>query len=135
MLLIDNHYWKNPLKSKKIMSRQLYIIFDTLDFAHRIIEKSPTLRAIPPKPPRVDSVIRLFRLFRNPKTLRDKLIRSKLKPDCNEERRKRCFYFWRNNCDICNILEPRNEYISATAGKLYKISFVFIVLLKLQSTY
>ena len=52
---------------------------------------SPTLRGIPPKSPRVDSVIRLFRLFRNPKTLRDKLIRSKLKPDCNEERRKKVF--------------------------------------------
>ena len=31
----------------------LYIIFDILKFPHLIIEKSPTLRAILPKPPRV----------------------------------------------------------------------------------
>ena len=56
----------------------LYIIFDILKSAHRIIENSPTLKAILLKPPRV--------AFRNPKTLRDKLVRSKPRPDYEEER-------------------------------------------------
>ena len=44
----------------------LYIIFDILRSVHRIIENSRALKAILPKPP---------------KTLRDKLVRSKLRPD------------------------------------------------------
>ena len=56
----------------------LCIIFDILKSAHRIIENSPTLKVILPKPPRV--------AFRNTKILHDKLVHSKLRPDYEEER-------------------------------------------------
>ena len=92
----------------------LYIIFDILKSAHRIIENSPTLKTILPKPPRV--------AFRNPKTLRDKL-RSKLRPDCEEERG--VFICGRRNCSICNILELGNEFKSIPTGEVYKINFHF----------
>ena len=51
----------------------LYIICNILKSAHRIIENSPTIKATLPKPPCV--------AFPNPKTLRDKFVLSKLRPD------------------------------------------------------
>ena len=55
----------------------LHAIFDILEFAHRHIEKSSFLISILPKPPRV--------VFRNPKSLRDKIVRSKLKSEDEKE--------------------------------------------------
>ena len=49
----------------------LSIVFDVLKRAHRRVKKSPVLKAVLPKPPRI--------AFRNPKTLRYKLVLSKLK--------------------------------------------------------
>ena len=49
----------------------LSIVFDVLKRAHRHVKKSPVLKAVLPKPPRI--------AFCNPKTLRDKLVLSKLK--------------------------------------------------------
>ena len=68
----------------------LYIIFDILKSTLEIMENSLTLKAILPKPPRV--------ALHNPKTLRDKLLRSKLRPDYEEERG--VFICGRSNCDI-----------------------------------
>ena len=44
----------------------LHVVFDILKSAHRHIEKSPLLKPVLPKPLRV--------AFRNPKSLRDKLV-------------------------------------------------------------
>ena len=44
----------------------LHVVFDILKSAHRHIEKSPSLKPVLPKPLRV--------AFRNPKSLRDKLL-------------------------------------------------------------
>ena len=68
----------------------LYITFDILKSAHQIIENSPPLKPILQKPPRI--------AVRNRKTLRDKLVRSKLWPDYEEERG--VFICGRGNCDI-----------------------------------
>ena len=48
-----------------------HIAFDVLKRTHRSVQKSPLLKVVLPKLPRV--------AFRNPKTLRDKLVRSTLK--------------------------------------------------------
>ena len=68
-----------------------------------------------PKPPRT--------AFCNLKTLRDKLVRSKLRPYHEEERG--FFICGRRSCDICNILEPGNDFKSTSTGKVYKINFYF----------
>ena len=46
----------------------------------------------------------------NPKTLRDKLVRSKLKLTDNPDRGN--FPWGRGNCEICNILKPGKEFKS-----------------------
>ena len=94
----------------------LYIIFNILKSAHRIIGNSPTLKAILPKPPRGT--------FCNPKTLHHKFVRSKLRPDYEEERGV-VFISGTSNCDICNILEPWDEFESTTTAELYKINVHF----------
>ena len=86
-----------------------------LKSAHRIIENSPTLKVVLPKPTHV--------AFRKPKTLHDKLSRSKLRPYYVEERGD--FICVRRNCDICNILEPDNEFKSTTTDEVYKTNFYF----------
>ena len=73
----------------------LHIVSDVLKRAHRHVQKSPMLKAVLPKPPRV--------AFRNPKTLRDKLVRSKLKLTDDAERGN--FPCVRGNCEICNMLK------------------------------
>ena len=55
----------------------VYIIFNILKSAHRIIGNSPTLKAILPKP--------LRGTFCNPKTLHDKFVHSKLRADYEEK--------------------------------------------------
>ena len=71
----------------------LNIVFDVLKRAHRHVQKSPVLKAVLHKPPRIS--------FRNPKT-RDKLVCSKLKLTDDAERGN--FPCGRGNCKICNIL-------------------------------
>ena len=93
----------------------LHVIFDILKSAHRHIEKSPLLKSVLPKPPRV--------AFCNPKFLRDKLVRSKLKSE-NEKKRgnfPRC----RKYCDICNILYPSDKFRSTVKGEENKMNFHF----------
>ena len=57
----------------------LNIVFNVLKSAHCFIEKLPALKAVLPKPPRV--------AFHNPKILRDKLVRSKIRENDEEERK------------------------------------------------
>lgn len=78
-VLLRNHL-KNPEETAMLVLTfhpALYIIFDLLKSAHQIIEISPTLKSTLSKTQRV--------AFRNPKTLPDKLVRSKLRLDYQEE--------------------------------------------------
>ena len=68
-------------------------IVDVLKRAHRHVQKSPVLKVVLPKPPRI--------AFHNPKTLRDKLVRSKLKLTDDVDQGN--FPCGRGNCEICNI--------------------------------
>ena len=90
-------------------------MFNVLKSANRYSERLPALKAVLPKPPRV--------AFRNPKTFRDKLIRSKVKE--NEEEERGNFPFGHSNCEICKILEPGKELKSTVTGEVFKINFYF----------
>ena len=93
----------------------LNIVFDVLKRAHRHVQKSPVLKAVLPKPPRT--------AFPNPKTLRDKLICSKLK--LTDDSEQGSFSCGRGNCEICNILKPDKEFKSTVTGEIYKMNFYF----------
>ena len=60
----------------------------------------------------------------NPKTLRDKLVRSKLKLTDNAERGN--FPCGRGNCEIYNILKPGKGFKS-TVTWIIKWTFILIV--------
>ena len=77
--------------------------------------KDTYAKALLPKSPRV--------AFRNPKTLRDKLVRSKLKLTDDAERGN--LPCGRDNCEICNILKPGKELKSTLTGEIYKMNFHF----------
>ena len=93
----------------------LHVIFDILNSAHHHIAKSPLSKSVLPKPPRV--------VFRNPKSLCDNLVRSKLKSEDEKERGN--FPYCRKNCDICNIVYPSNQFRSTVTGEEYKMNFHF----------
>ena len=93
----------------------MYVIFHILKSARHQIEKSPLLKLILPKPLRVT--------FRNPKSLRDKLVRSKLKSE--NEKVQRNFLCCGKNCDICNVLYPSNQIRSTVTEEKYKMNFHF----------
>ena len=93
----------------------LNIVFDLLKRAHRHVQKSPVLKAVLPKSPRI--------AFHNPKTLRDKLVRSKFKLTDDAERGN--FPCGRGNCEICNILKPGKGFKSKVTGEIYKMNFHF----------
>ena len=73
------------------------------------------LKAVLPKAPRI--------AFRNPKTLRHKLVRSKLKSTVDAERGN--FPCGRGNYEICNILKSGKLLKSTVAGEIYKKNFHF----------
>ena len=91
------------------------IVFDVLNRAHRHVQKSPVLKAVLPKPPRI--------AFRNPKTLSDKLVRSKLKVTDDAERGN--FPCGRGSYEICNILKSGKEFKSTITREIYKMNFHF----------
>ena len=77
--------------------------------------KPPRLQYVLPTPPRV--------AFRNDKSLKDKLVRSKLK---NPNRRDPGNYKFESNlCQICNIIFFENEFTGRHRKKSYKINFDF----------
>ena len=82
---------------------------------YQLHEKSPALKAVLPKPPRV--------AFHNPQILRDKLVRSKIRQ--NNEKERGNFPCGHSNCEICKILEPGKEFKSAVTGEVYKMNFYF----------
>ena len=93
----------------------LNIVFDVLKKAHWHVQKSHVLKVVLPKPPRI--------AFRNPKTLRDKLVRSKLK--LTDDAKRGNFPCRRGNCEICNILKPGKQFNSMVTGEIYKMNFHF----------
>ena len=82
--------------------------------AHRYVLNSHRLSGELPSPPRV--------AFRIPKTLRDRLVHSKLKVDKEERGVYKCGH---SNCKICNVLNLGDEFHSTSTGKKYKINFKF----------
>ena len=93
----------------------LHIVFYVLKRALRHAQKSPTLKAVLPKTSRV--------AFRNPKTLRDKLVRSKLK--LTEDTERGNFPCGRGNYEICNALKSGKEFKSTVTSEIYKMNFHF----------
>ena len=61
--------------------------------------------------------------FRNPKTIRDKLVRSKLKEFIYKDAgTKICGHI---NCDICKIFESGDQLESTVTKKRCRVSFAF----------
>ena len=73
------------------------------------------LKAVLPKPPRL--------AFRNQKTLRYKLVHSKLKLTDDAERGN--FPRRRANCESCNILKLGKKFKNTVTGEIYKMIFHF----------
>ena len=93
----------------------LSIVFDVLKRAHWRVQKSPLLKAVFPKPPRIS--------FINLKTLLDKLVHSKLK--LSDDAKGGDFPCGRGNCEVFNILKPGKEFKSTVTGEMYKMYFLF----------
>ena len=75
--------------------------------AHKHVLKSTRLHSGLPSPPRV--------AFRNPKTIRDKLVRSKLKEFIYKDGGTNiCGY---SDCDICKIFESGDQFDSTVTKK------------------
>ena len=74
--------------------------------AHRHTFKSQRLTAVLPSPPRL--------AFRNAKTLKDHLVRSKLKITYEKPGVTIC---GRKNCEICHILHQGDIFESSNTGK------------------
>ena len=80
-----------------------------------IVLKSSRLHRALPSPPRV--------AFRNPKTIRDRLVRSKLKEFIyNNAGTNTCGH---SNCDVCKITESGDQFESTFTKKKYRINFPF----------
>ena len=61
--------------------------------------------------------------FRNDKSLKDKLVRSKFK---NRNRRDPGIYKCASNlCQTCNIISLENEFTDRHRSRIYKINFDF----------
>ena len=90
-------------------------VYEILQKAHRHTLKSSRLSAVLPSPPRI--------AFRNAKTLRDKLVRSKLK---NKHDKKPGVHICGNKrCEICKILYQGDTFESTQNEKKFKINFHF----------
>ena len=83
-------------------------VHEILRKAHRHTLKSPRLQYVLPTPPRV--------AFRNDKSLKDKLVRSKLKnPNRIDPANYKCTS---NLCQICNINSLENEFTDRHRSKI-----------------
>ena len=91
-------------------------VYEILKRAHKHALKSPRLLSVLPSPPRV--------AFRNAKTIRDKLVRSKLKEFIYKD--TGINICGRSNCDICKILESEDQFETTTTKKKYRINFPLI---------
>ena len=61
--------------------------------------------------------------FRNPKTIRGKLVRSKLKEFIYKDAGTNIY--GHSNCDICKIFESGDQFESTVNKKKYRINFPF----------
>ena len=91
LLIKKAKHQENSITLVLTFHQALNIVFNVLKSAHRFVEKSPAIKAVLPKPPRV--------AFRNPKTLRDKLVRFKIRE--NHEEKRGNFPCGHSNCQIC----------------------------------
>ena len=83
--------------------------------AYKHVLKSPRLHSAIPLSSRV--------AFRNTKTIRDKLLSSKLKEFvCKDAGTNICGH---SNCDICKIFESGDQFESKVTKKKYRINFAF----------
>ena len=90
-------------------------MYEILQRVHKHVLKSPRLHRALPSPPRI--------AFRNVKTIRDKLGRSKLKEFTYKDTGINiCGH---SNCNICKILESRDQFESTVNKKKYRINFPF----------
>ena len=90
-------------------------IHEILRNAQRHVYKSARLAKVLKSPPRV--------AFRNAKTLKDRLVRSKLRNESEVETGS--FKCNGKRCDVCNYIEPGSKFKSFVTQKLYKINFRF----------
>ena len=90
-------------------------VYEILQRAHKHVLKSSRLLNALPSPPRV--------AFRNAKTIRDKLVRSKSKEFIYKGAGINiCGH---SNCDICKILESEDQFETTVTKKKYRIDFPF----------
>ena len=89
-------------------------VYKILKRAHRNTLKSQFLTVVLPSPPQL--------AFRNAKTLKDHLVRSKLKTTYE----KPGVTIWgRKSCEICHILHQGDTFKSLNTGTQYNINFSF----------
>ena len=88
---------------------------EILQGAHKHVLKLARFHSALASPPRVT--------FRNPKIIRDKIVRSKLKASVYEDAGTNVF--GHSNFDICKILESGDQFESAVTKKKYRINFPF----------
>ena len=115
LLIKKPKHQENSITLVLTFHQPLNIVFNVLKSAHRFAEKSPAIKAVLPKPPSV--------AFRNPKTSRDKLVRSKIRE--NHEEKRGNFPCGHSNCEICEISEPGKEFKSTVSGEVFKMNFHF----------
>ena len=89
-------------------------VLEILKKAHQHVNKSPLLQR---------ALSKLLRIvFRNPKTLRKKLVKSKLKRNLVTGEDKGYFECGDgSNCQICEILKKSNEFTNSWNSKKLKI--------------
>ena len=90
-------------------------IHEILRNAQRHVYKSARLAKVLKSPPRV--------AFRNAKTLKDRLVRSKLRNESEVETGS--FKCNGKRCEVCNYIEPGSKFKSFVTQKSYEINFRF----------
>ena len=114
---------KNPEKQDKNDSLFLVLtyhpalnkVLKILKKAHRHTIRSPRLSAVLPSPHWV--------VFHHPKTLKDHLVRSKLKMRDSIDEENGIYKCGNINCDIYNVLYLGIEFQNTMTGKRYYIKF------------
>ena len=92
-------------------------VHEILKKPHRHIIRSPRLSAVLASPRRV--------AFSNPKTLKDHLVRSKLKIRDSNDEENGIYKCGNVRCDICDVLYLTNKFQSTVTRKRYHINFKF----------
>ena len=93
----------------------LNLLYEIPQRDHKHVLKSSRLHRALPSSPRV--------AFRNSKTIRNKLVRSKSKEVMDKD--AGTDIWGSSNCDICKIFESGDQFESKVTKKNYRISFQF----------